>query len=78
METTTRKEYCGAKIFDCKKTAEYFLSMCDVLGEEGDSLREEFVNEVKDLFDRKITSDDGEYPVYKISKFDLDELARNY
>lgn len=81
METSTTTkghEYCGAKMFDSKKTAKYFLDMCDVLGETGEPLREEFVQEVKDLFDAKVTSEEGVYDSYKITEADLNALARNY
>jgi len=76
MNTTTRKEYCGAKMFDNKNTAKYFVECVEAF--EVDDKYEErdaFVEEVKNLFDKKITSEDGEYTVFKITKPDLVDIA---
>lgn len=77
--TEERHEYTSVKMFDSKKTAKYFVEIVDAFNADKAYMQKAaFVQEVKDLFDAKITSEQGEYDEFRVTEKDLKGIVATY
>lgn len=69
----------GVKMFADRKAQEKFLEIVNAFEADKAYIQKEaFVEEVKDLFDAKITSEEGEYDEFRITVKDLVAIAETY
>lgn len=64
----------GAKVFDSKKTARRYMDIRENLT---DDQRVIFADKVNELFDRKVTSDEGEFDCFAVTAEDLTAILES-